>query len=137
MKIEYLEDSQDGPLVRLFDFSTTEVTEFKRLVDKLVRGKVPSVVLHEHCNINPRDNCHLTFVTSKENKGIQRKGEEFECALTPSSLSSISELISSFAFHPAEGYEWLDETSNIALLISPHKSWQGAEENQGAHTRLP
>jgi len=73
--------------------------------------------------INPEDNSHLTFIPASEDKGIQRKGKEFECVLTKSSLSSISELVGSFAFHPAEGYEWLDETSDISLLISPDRKW--------------
>jgi hypothetical protein len=123
MKVEYLEKSQDGDLIRLFDFSEREVTEFKRLLDQLVDGEIKFLALHEHCNINPHDNCHLTFLPAEKDKGIERKGAGFECVLTKSSLSSISELVGSFAFSPAEGYEWLDETSNIALLISPERKW--------------
>ena len=123
MKVEYLKSSQDGPLIRLFDFSSDEVIEMKRLLDKLVDGKIKSLPLHEHCNINPQDNCHLTFLPADRDKGIQGKEGEFKCILTGSSLSSISELIGSFAFSPAEGYEWLDETSDISLLISPDKRW--------------
>lgn len=123
MKVEYLKSSQDGPLIRLFDFSEREVREFKYLLDKLVKGEIEFLALHEHCNINPKDNCRLTFLPANKDKGIQPKGEDFECVLTKSSLSSISELVGSFAFSPAEGYEWLDETSNISLLISPDKRW--------------
>ena len=43
MKIEYLKSSQDGPLVRLFDFNEREVTEFKRLLDSLVKGEMKSL----------------------------------------------------------------------------------------------
>ncbi len=123
MKVEFLENSHDGPLIRLYDFSNDEVTELKRLLDKLVEGGIDALPLHEHCNINPRDSCHLTFVSADEDKGIERKGAEFECTLTISSLGIISELVGSFAFAPEEGYEWLDETSPIALLISPDKRW--------------
>jgi len=123
MKIEHLKESQDGELIRLFDFDEREVREFKILLDKMVQGQIESLPLHQHCNINPKDNSHLTFVPASEDKGVQRKGKEFECALTKSSLSSISELVGSFAFAPAEGYEWLDETSDIALLISPDGRW--------------
>jgi hypothetical protein len=123
MKIEYLEDSPDGSLVRLFDFNEKEVTELKNLLDQLVDGKIKFFALHDHCNVNPQDNCHLTFLPADKDKGVQLNGSEFECALTKSSLSSVSELVGSFAFSPAEGYEWLDETSNISLLISPEKRW--------------
>jgi len=44
MKIEYLkEESQDGPLIRLFDFDEREVRELKVLLDKLVQGDLQSV----------------------------------------------------------------------------------------------
>jgi hypothetical protein len=121
MKIEYLEKSHEGALIRLFDFNEREVTEFKHLLDQLVDGKINSLALHEYCNINPRDNCHLTFLPAEKDKGVQHRGSEFECVLTKSSLSGISELVGTFAFAPAEGYEWLDETSPISLLISPEK----------------
>jgi len=32
MKIEYLKESQDGPLIRLFDFDEREVRELKVLL---------------------------------------------------------------------------------------------------------
>jgi hypothetical protein len=123
MKVEYLKESQDGALVRLFDFNEREVAELKHLLDQLVDGKIRSLALHEHCNINSQGSCHLTFLPAEKDKGIQRKGSGFECVLTKSSLSSVSELVGSFAFAPAEGYEWLDETSDISLLISPEKRW--------------
>ena len=123
MKVEFLEKSQDGPLIRLFDFNEKEAAELKYLLDQLVDGKIKSLALHEHCNIDPKDNCHLTFLPQEKDKGVRRRGEEFECVLTKSSLSSVSELVGSFAFAPAEGYEWLDETSGISLLISPERRW--------------
>lgn len=125
MKIEYMEESQDGPVIRLFDFSPAEVTELKKLLDKMAKGEIKTLSVHEHCNINPDDNCHLTFVSSNEDKGVEPQGDGFACTLTPSSFSGMSELVGSFAFHPSEGYEWLDETGRISLLISLDRNWSG------------
>ena len=79
MKVEYLKESQDGQVVRLFDFNEKEVRELKSSLDQLVNGEISSFPLHEHCNINPQDNCHLTFLPASEDIGIERKGTDFEC----------------------------------------------------------
>jgi hypothetical protein len=129
MRIEYMKDSSNGPLLRIFDFSNAEVNEFKDLIDKLIAEEVQEVPLHEHCLINPNDNAHLRFKLG-QNQGIRNKGNEFECVLNKESYSNMVELISSFALHPVEfkGYYFLDETSDISLLISPDGEWQ--EQNE-------
>jgi hypothetical protein len=120
MKAEYVENSTNGAFIRLFDFSQGEVKELKLLLESLVKGKIPSLALHEHCKINPADNIHLTFVVDEQNKGIYRQGEEFISASSKDALSNIIELLGSFSLHAFEtkGHQWLDETSKISLLIS-------------------
>ncbi len=123
MKIEYAESPANGSLIRLFDFSNDEVLELKDMLDKLVQGEIKSLPLHEHCHVNPDDNSHLTFVLGNTDQGITRKDSEFICTLTPAGLSKMIEPVESFALHPVEfkGYEWLDESSNISLVISPSR----------------
>jgi hypothetical protein len=127
MKIEYRKDTSNGPLIRLFDFSNGEILEVKQLLDQMTEGRVEVLPLHEHAHVNPLDNCHLTLRVGNSDQGILYKPDQsqFECVLTRSKFENMSQLLESFALHPVEkeGYEWLDETSDIALLISPSSRW--------------
>src|SRR5262245_28055469 len=127
MKIEFIRNSTNGPMIHLSDFSNDEVMEIKEMIDRLSAGEVQSVALHHHALVNPADNCHLTLKPGPENKGItySRDESQFVCTLTKEHYENMSELIRSFAEHALEmeGFEWLDETSEIALLISPSKRW--------------
>ena len=123
MKIEFVKDSSNGPFIRLFDFSNAEVLEVKKLVDQLAKGTIESLDVHKHANINPIDNCHLTLKIGNESKGISSLGgqNDFVCELNKAGFENMSGLLASFALHPVEkeGFQWLDETSEISLLISP------------------
>lgn len=129
MKIEYIEEtSGHKPFIRLYDFSNSEVLEIKKLIDRLIDGEVNEVPVHEHANINPIDNCRLRLRAGEENVGIRYlpQHKEFECVLTRPFYENMSQLINSFAEHSVEmqGFEWLDETSDISLLISPSGRWE-------------
>jgi hypothetical protein len=124
MKIEYVDNSTNGAFLRLFDFSQAEANELKNLLQDLADGKVDQVPVHEHCKVNPNDNAHLTFQKDGTNKGIHRQGSEFICSSSNDGLYNIIELLDSFALHAIEhtnkGFQWMDETSDISLLISPN-----------------
>jgi hypothetical protein len=128
MKLEYLENTTNGNFLHMLDFSNDEVMEIKKLIDQMTRGRINEVVVHEHALINPIDNAHLVLKMGPRDEGIHydQENKEFVCVLTKSSYENMSQLIVSFAEHALEmeGFEWLDETSDISLLISPSKRWE-------------
>ena len=128
MKIKYLGETTNGKVIHLFDFSNDEVMEIKTLIDEMAEGKINRIAMHEHALVNARDNDHLTLRLGHENQGIlyNNQNKEFTCALTKVGYENMSELILSFAEHSLEmeGFEWLDETGDVSLLISPSKRWE-------------
>jgi hypothetical protein len=72
----------------------------------------------------PEDIC-LTFYLGNQNEGITRTPEGFKCVLTKEAYSNMIELISSFGLHAIEskGFEWLNESSKLPLLISLDDKW--------------
>jgi hypothetical protein len=127
MRIEYLENTSNGNVIHLFDFSNDEIMEIKKLIDQLAQGEIDSVAMHEHALVDSTDNVHLTLQLG-EDEGVHfdERSKQFICVLTPDSYENMSELIVSFAEHSLEmeGFEWLDETSDISLLISPSQEWE-------------
>jgi hypothetical protein len=127
MRLEYLADgSLDCPLIRLYDFDAAAATRLRRLVTSLSDGSVGRVVLDERQKITLVDGCKLALVAGASDHGVVRMAasNQFECVLTPASWANVAELIEPFCKPGApNGFQWLDETSDISLLLSPDGLW--------------
>ena len=135
MRIEYREKSSNGPFIRLFHFSNKEVLEFKNLLKALADGKCSVIEMQNHKEVLDYDETfNLCFYVGTENQGIIRTEDGFKCVLNKTAYSNMIELVSSFGLHAleAKGFEWLDETSGISLLISPDDKWSTEPQEAAA-----
>ncbi|OGX07074.1 MAG: hypothetical protein A2Z88_11330 [Omnitrophica WOR_2 bacterium GWA2_47_8] len=127
MKIEYLKDgSPDCPILRLFEFNNDEVARLKEGLEKLRDGKTRRFEFHRESYVAPVNNCQLTFEIGDLNKGVyQAEDSKFVCGLKRSGYAAILGFLEPFCVKPAakDVYQWLDETGEIALLLSRKGNW--------------
>lgn len=135
MKLEYLCDISDGGrysdlisenLVRLYDFSKQEVSQFQKVIKAKILIEKQSVDIDELDYIE-NVNCSLKLVLSDLNNGINKVGDNaFHCNMNENSYKHMVDLIQPFT-EELSGYNWLDEQieneSNIDFLISPGGGW--------------
>lgn len=127
MRLEYLPDgSVDCPLIRLYDFDAAAATRLLRVVTSLSDGSVGRIILDEQQEIISIDGCKLALVAGGSDHGVVKMtaANQFECVLTPESWANVAGLIEPFCEPGAfNGFQWLDETSDISLLLSPKGLW--------------
>lgn len=124
MKLEYLsEGSADCPLIRIYDFNTSEARELHDVLIDLAKGKMIQVVLQDLPFIVSVQGCSLTLSANETNIGISLSSDlDFECQLTNESWMVVADLAAPF-LNDTNGYQWLDETGKISLLLSPSGRW--------------
>lgn len=125
MKLEFIQDgSPDCPLIRLFDYKIEEVVQLRREILRLVSGELKSLNLRRLDFIEPVADCRLRLEIGTTNKGTEPVGDgnEFVCELTAEYFDGIIELLDPFA-DGSSGYQWLDETGSVSLLISRDGLW--------------
>ncbi|MFH2064213.1 MAG: hypothetical protein ABIK15_03310 [Pseudomonadota bacterium] len=124
MKLEYIpEGSTDCPLIRLYEFESSEAKEFHGLLTRLANGELNQVALHDLPFIAAIQECSLNLIADENNKGISLINDNnFECLLTVDNWSIVADLVVPF-FDGTKGFQWLDETGEISLLLSPSGKW--------------
>lgn len=122
MKIEFLESgASECPLVRLFDFDRMQGEQLMSLVAALAAGTQTEVDLSSFCT--PIHNCTLVLVQSNYNRGIvSGTDHQFTCELSRDRWDEIAQLIAPLA-ESVHGFNWLDNTSDIPLLLSVDGCW--------------
>ena len=130
MKIEYLESgSEDCPLIRIYGNEMRAVMALHHHVARLCTEEKQYVRVHELPGYAGVDACELTFQSSRRDKGIKQINEhEFNCYLGTESWCHIQGQIKTLVESSTEGYQWLDQLSNISLLLSTYKT--GAWKNR-------
>jgi len=124
MKLEYIpEGSSDSPLIRLYEFDTSEANEFHGLLTSLANKELNQVALKDFPFIIPVQGCSLKLIAVEIDKGISWLNyNNFECLLTIDNWSIVADLVVPF-LDDTKGYQWLDETGEISLLLSPSGEW--------------
>jgi len=127
MKLEHLPDgSTDCPLIRIYDFTVSEATALQAKVTGLGEGSSDSVVVHDLPFVTSIDDCQLLLVVADRDQGVVTvdSARRFTCGLTRASWKSVVGLMGPFSLpEGSNGYQWLDETSDISLLLSPDGLW--------------
>lgn len=125
MKLEYLlEGSDDCPLIRLYEGTRQDYKLLVSVIDDLLNGRKESVSVDELVGYNPIGNIKLEFVLSDTNIGIAQSTEDkFKCTLTRERWLKVKHLIVPFLNENEGKYQWLEESSNISLLISDTGKW--------------
>jgi hypothetical protein len=127
MRAEFLESgAEDCPILRLYDFTPEQLSALQAIAAELLRGKdIPSKLVSK-LQLEGVDGCTLSFRISRTDEGVikDRDGLEFKWNLTPSGWQKAADLIDAFRKDYGEGtYQWLDETSDISLLLSHSGRW--------------
>jgi hypothetical protein len=121
MKIEFLKDgSIDCPLIRIFGNEPASAAQLASAFRRLAKRKTDVIAIHEMPGFQPIGGCKLFVRINSEDKGVQSLNTStFECLLTSDSWGRVAELVDPFT-EQLEGdrHQWLDETSEISLLIS-------------------
>jgi len=128
MKIEYIPDgSSDCPLIILYGYEPDVTSRLRGAVLALAEGKVKSVSIHEIDGFDPVDALRLTAIASKRSHGVLPgdADNDFRWELTPTWWSNVEGLLSPFCTTDEwrNGHQWLDETSNISVLVSAGRAW--------------
>jgi hypothetical protein len=126
MKLQFLPDGSAAcPLIRLYDFGTADAVRLRKLFDCLAGGSRADIALHEQEGIETVDGCQLNLRVGKQDIGTVQKGPfTFECDLTPARWADVASLTQPFCEAAGPNtYAWLDETGQIALLLSPDGKW--------------
>lgn len=127
MKLEYIADgSPYCPLIRLYEFTDIETSGLKTKVAELAQGSSISIALHDLNFVTPIGDCELILIVADDDQGILASDSDslFMCMLSQETWEQIAGLIESFCKSGGlSGYQWLDETSDISLLLSPDGTW--------------
>jgi hypothetical protein len=127
MKLEYLPDgSPDCPLVRIYQFGSADARDLKDLFLALAGGALGQIALHELSSVESVDGCQLSFIVSQRDEGVIPVPEppQFVCRLVSSTWKQVAERTEPFCQEARpRTYQWVDETSNISILLSPDGFW--------------
>ncbi|HEX6885239.1 MAG TPA: hypothetical protein VF530_17830 [Planctomycetota bacterium] len=121
MRVEFIpEGSPHCPLLCLRDFDPGQVRALRELLRELVAGARPSVRVEEHLELA---GARMHFVSGDRDVGLEAAREGFRLVLTPLSWHNVEGLLEPFEAPHVDGYQWLDESGWIRLLISRDGSW--------------
>ena len=127
MKLEYIADgSPYCPLIRLYEFTDIETPGLRTKIAELAQGSSISIALHDLNFVTPIGDCELILIVADDDQGILASDSDslFMCMLSQETWEQIAGLIESFSKSGGlSGYQWLDETSDISLLLSPNGTW--------------
>jgi len=124
MKIEFLkEGSTDCPLLRIYGNEPSSAAHLATAFRQLAKRQTQTIAIHELPDFQPVDECRLFARINSEDKGVhQVDGSTFECLLMPETWENLAELTDPFVErHEGGRHQWLDETSEISLLISSNE----------------
>ncbi len=123
MKIEYIKEaSLDCPLIRIFGNEPDRVQELNIVLKKLAEGKVNEIALRQLMGFECIDSCTLTARLVNQNLGvvkIKKDSNDFEWSLNKNAWLNVVGFLKPFCL-PDSGnsFQWVDETSDISVLIS-------------------
>jgi hypothetical protein len=130
MKLEYFsEGSNDCPLILIYGQDPVGTLNLRLAFERLAVGLTDEIAVHEIPGYASIDGCKLFSRIGWSDIGIERQGKEriFICTLQKDSWLNIVGLLEPFAESVESSdnnyHQYLDETSEIRLLISTHRGW--------------
>jgi hypothetical protein len=126
MKLEFLAEGSDGPLIRLYGFDPTEAMRLREAFRALGEGLLQNIPLHEEWWIQPVEDCRLELRLGKRDLGVvQRLPMCFECVLTDEGWLEAMEKTDAFCTPQTSGeeHQWLNWDGEVSLLLSPTGKW--------------
>ena len=124
MRIEYIDRrSPDCPLVRISETTLDECKKLTELFYALSTGELRGGAIHELSEHACAVGCQLIAKTGKRDMGMLQAGPNvFECILKKTTWDNVAGLAEPFS-KDLSGFQWLDDSSGIRLLLSPTGTW--------------
>ena len=125
MQIEYISsDDEYCPLIRLFDFTTQEIVELRRVVEQLAHGTIAEFDLARLPSAKMVGDVQFAFRLTDRDEGIKETSPmHFELHYTKDGWDDVSCRLEPFE-RPTSGYQWLlDVPSDVQLLLSHDGTW--------------
>lgn len=118
MRLEFLEEgSKDCPILRLSDFSVSEVQQVLHAIRSLIDDTEECVEIHRLPFVKSVNGCRLTFWRSNHNQYVVRVADmEFRCCLDKNEWSNTAELLAPFA-QEGKGFQWIVEGIGEAPIL--------------------
>ena len=125
MKLDFLEEgAEDCPMVRLYDFRSSDVLRLIEMFRALATGSRQQASLDDVCPVESVDGTHLRFTRGERDQGVVKRGAaDFEVILAGAGWEQAAGLAEPFC-KPSAGYQWLTpHAGSIQLLLSPTGDW--------------
>jgi len=126
MHIEYLnEGSEDCPLIRLYGDEPDAIALLKDKIVSLSNGSAHSILLNNLRGFHAINQCQLVLRTGSASIGVVNiMGNHFECVLSQQGWSNVCDLLAPLCQSREWGYQWIDVTGKISLLVSRYEDGQ-------------
>jgi hypothetical protein len=124
MKVDYIAaGSRDCPLVRISETTAEECRKLTAVLHALSMGEVREGAIHELSEHPGAVEARLVVKTGRRDIGIVQVGPNaFECTLKGTTWDNVAGLVEPFCGGNS-GFQWLDDSSGIRLLMSPTGEW--------------
>jgi hypothetical protein len=127
MKVVFLESgAEDCPILRLYDFTPEQLVALQAVTAGLHLENNNLQTIVSKMQLKYIGGCTLSFCISQDDKGVIKdsSGLGFTWSLSPLGWQKATDLIRAFRDDYRDGtYQWLDETSDISLLLSESGRW--------------
>jgi hypothetical protein len=120
MRIEYVADgSPDAPLLRIFDFTASELARLVQTFDTLANQSGASARASESSAA-----ALVTLTSGSRDRGVIRKNNDtWEWSLTPESWADVRDRARQVDALTHEQFQWLSEIGQISVLLSLSGRW--------------
>jgi len=122
MKVEYLSDGSDGPLLRIYDFDSLEAQRLRELFLELAEGRSERAALDALEDIEMTEQCAVTLRVGAWDRGLRKMNgddRKLECVLREETWGRLAELTDAFCDSEMRARaQWLDTSGQIKLLLS-------------------
>ncbi len=127
MNLEFIPDgSPDCPLIMMSWSVPEEAEQLRQELRRLASSSETTAALHSLPFIAPVEGYELLAHAAKEDVGarlLENSDNRFTWSLTPQSWQDVVDLLHPMTLPSSSGYQWLDETGEIDILISTRRSW--------------
>ena len=119
MKLSFISDGlPDSPLLVVSECSASELAALRETAHDLASGKRDLAAL----DAGPDSDVQLVLRVAERDVGILRTPPRFECRLRRWRWSNIEGLIEPL-MSDSSGFQWLDDSGEVALLVSRGGTW--------------
>ena len=102
----------------LSDLTAGELSVLRDAASDLATGRRDNAVLRDDSGSELR----LTLLVGERNVGVRMTPPGFKCVLRRAAWSNVEGLVEPFT-HGSPGFQWLDDSGEVALLLSPLGVW--------------